>query len=114
VCRGSPQHRATARAKGDEVWALALLGQVASSGRHADPEAATGYLLEAIGKATALEMRPATARCHLHLGTMSMRFVRREEAEAHLRTAATQLAELQMQWWLAEFGKLFTVPPGRI
>jgi len=88
--------------RGQEAWALHLLGDVAA---HRDPsgaEAAEGRYHAALTLATELGMRPLMAHCHVGLGTLSRRMGSREKTQNHLSAATTILRETGMRFWLEQ------------
>jgi tetratricopeptide (TPR) repeat protein len=84
-------------ARGNEVHALCLAGDVASTGGGEDAE---GFYREALALAGELGMRPVVAHCHLGLGKLDRRAGKREQAQEHLRTATTMYREMDMRFWL--------------
>ena len=46
-----------------------------------------------------LGMRPLVAHCHLGLRKLDRRLGKREQAQEHLRTAATLYREMDMRFW---------------
>ncbi|MEK7701037.1 MAG: adenylate cyclase, partial [candidate division NC10 bacterium] len=85
-------------ARGSEAHALCLAGDVASTGGAEDTP---GYYREALALAGELGMRPLVAHCHLGLGKLYRPVGKRQEARAHLTTAATMLRDMDMRFWLA-------------
>ncbi len=83
-------------ARGSEVHALCLAGDVASTGGAED---APGYYREALALAGELGMRPLVAHCHLGLGKLYRRTDKRELAQEQLRTAATMYRDMDMRFW---------------
>jgi len=89
-------------ARGDEAWALRLLGDVAL---HRDrPEAATAaaHYGAAMTLASELEMRPLLAHCHSGLAGLYRRIGQPEQAEEHLAAARAMYGEMGMTHWLAK------------
>jgi tetratricopeptide (TPR) repeat protein len=87
-------------ARGNQAWALRLLGEVAA---HRDPrrvEDAQDRYDEALALANELGMRPLVAHCHLALGKLYRRLGKREKAQEHLTTATTMYREMDMRFWL--------------
>ena len=84
-------------ARGSEVHALCLAGDVASTG---GAEGAGGYYREAVALADTLGMRPLVAHCHLGLGKLYRRTGTRDEAQEHLTAATTMYGEMGMTYWL--------------
>jgi len=88
--------------KGQEVWTLHVLGEIA---RVRDPgavEDAERFYREAIAIADTLGMRPLIAHCHLGLGKLYRRTGKREQAPEHLTTAMTMYREMGMTDWLEQ------------
>jgi DNA-binding SARP family transcriptional activator len=83
-------------ARGNEAWALRLLGEIALRGEPLDAAAAEAHYRSALAIAIELGMRPALAHCHAGLGRLFQRTGRREQAEEHLATAATMFREMGM------------------
>ncbi len=86
--------------RGNEVYALRLLGVVAAEGVPADLETARARFEEARALAEKLGMRPLLARCLLGLGRVARRAGDAAEARRLLDRAAALLRELGMQFWL--------------
>jgi tetratricopeptide (TPR) repeat protein len=90
------------RERGDEVWVLRLLGEIAT---HADPpnvEQTESYYRQAQVLADELGMRPLAAHCHLGLGTLYQRVGRDDEARVELSRAAELYRAMDMPFWLAK------------
>jgi tetratricopeptide (TPR) repeat protein len=78
--------------RGHEVYALRLLGEVAThAGEH---------YRSAMALAHELGMRPLVAHCHLGLGKLYRRTGPPEQAREHLTTATTMYREMDMRFWL--------------
>jgi class 3 adenylate cyclase/tetratricopeptide (TPR) repeat protein len=90
----------TREERGYEAWALRLLGEIASHRNHPDVEAAEAHHRAAITLALELGMRPLVAHCHLGLGKLYRSADKRQEAQKHLKTAATMYREMGMTFWL--------------
>jgi tetratricopeptide (TPR) repeat protein len=94
--------------QGYEVYALHLLGKIASCSEPADIGVAEMKYLEALGLAEKLGM--LVAHCGLGLGRRARRTGRLDEAREHLTTATTMYSEMDMRFWLeqaeAEIGEL--------
>ncbi len=88
------------RERGNEVYALRLLGLVASEEtppRVAEAREAYG---EAIRLAETLSMRPLLARCYLGLGRLARATGDGPAASQHLEVATSLLREMGMSFWL--------------
>jgi tetratricopeptide (TPR) repeat protein len=88
------------RRRGDQVWALRLLGEIASRCDLPHPDQADGHYRQALALAEELGMRPLVAHCHLGLGKLYHRTDQREQAREHLATATTMYREMGMMYWL--------------
>ena len=100
--------------RGDEAYALLLLGEIAASGESPDADETEARYREALALSEELEMRPLQAHCHLGLGKLYRRIGRVDEARAELATAISRLREMEMTFWLpeaeAELTELATAP----
>jgi len=86
--------------RGNEAYALRLLGEIAA---HKDPPEygeAEDHYLQAIVLAEELGMRPFIAQCHLGLGRLYRRKDSLQQAKRHLTTATTMMRDMQMGSWL--------------
>ena len=91
--------------RGNEAWALRLLGEIAS--HHARPDVATAeaHYGAAMTLASELEIRPLSAHCHLGLGRLYRRTGKRERAQEHLTAATEMYGEMGMTYWLEKVEK---------
>jgi tetratricopeptide (TPR) repeat protein len=91
--------------RGNEAWALHLLGEIAS--HHARPAEATAaaHYGAAMTLASELEMRPLVAHCHFGLGRLYRRTGKPEQAKVHLTTATAMYGEMRMTYWLEKLEK---------
>jgi class 3 adenylate cyclase/tetratricopeptide (TPR) repeat protein len=85
---------------GYEVWALRLLGEIASHPHRTDVATAKAHYRAAMALASELGMRPLVAHCHLGLGKLYRQTGKREQAHGALTTANTMYREMNMQYWL--------------
>ena len=88
--------------RGHEVYALRLLGEVASRRDPPDVPAAAVHYQGSIGLGQELGMRPVVAHCHLGLGKLYRRVARREQAREHLTIATTMYREMDMRFSLEQ------------
>jgi len=88
--------------RGHEVYALRLLGAVATRRGSSEAETAQTLYGDAIALAERLHMRPLIAHGHLGLGTLYRLTGRREPAHEHCATAATMYREMGMTYWLEQ------------
>jgi tetratricopeptide (TPR) repeat protein len=90
------------KARGNEVYALRLLGAIHA---HQDPlevEAAEAYYQQALALADELGMRPLQVHCHLGLGTLYVAIGQREQARTALSTAIELYRAMEMTFWLPQ------------
>ncbi len=85
--------------RGNQVYALRLLGKVAIYAPDVDPARAEEHLGRAISLAEELGMRPLRARCYLLLGQL-VRAKGSPAAADHIRTAAALFQDMNMRYWL--------------
>jgi tetratricopeptide (TPR) repeat protein len=88
--------------RGDEAWALRLLGEIASHHTRPDVATAEAHYGAAMALASELGMRPLVAHCHLGLGKLYRRTGKRQQAQEHLSTATTMYREMDMRFWLEQ------------
>jgi tetratricopeptide (TPR) repeat protein len=88
--------------RGDEAYALRLLGEVAAQRHPPDCEQAGDYYRQALALADELGMRPLQAHCHRGLGTLYAKIGQREQAYAELSTAIALYHDMEMTFWLPQ------------
>jgi tetratricopeptide (TPR) repeat protein len=88
--------------RGNQAYALRLLGDIAALQDPLKAELAEGYFRQALALADALGMRPLQAHCHLGLGTLYAKTVMREAARAELATAMELYRAMDMTFWLPQ------------
>ncbi|HXU90638.1 MAG TPA: adenylate/guanylate cyclase domain-containing protein [Methylomirabilota bacterium] len=86
--------------RGDEAYALRLLGEIHSHETPPDDASAEARYCAATALADRLGMRPLTAHCHLGLGKLYRRTDERERAREHFTSATTMYREMGMTYWL--------------
>jgi tetratricopeptide (TPR) repeat protein len=86
--------------KGQQAWALWLLGEIASGRDPLDVDGARGFYREATTLGEALGMQPLLAHCQLGLGTLYRRAGRRQISLEALTGAAALFRRLDMSGWL--------------
>jgi tetratricopeptide (TPR) repeat protein len=84
--------------RGDEAWALRLLGDLASDGGQF-PEA-DGHYRDALALADALGMRPLVAHCHQGLGGLARGTGDLDRARHELGAARELYRDMDMTVWL--------------
>jgi tetratricopeptide (TPR) repeat protein len=93
-------HARAHKERGNQAYALRLLGDIAT---HRDPpevEEANTHYREALALANELGMRPLQVHCHLGLGTLYAKTGRREQARTELSAAITLYRAMDMTFWL--------------
>jgi tetratricopeptide (TPR) repeat protein len=86
--------------RGDEAYALRLLGEIHSQETPPDDGAAETRYRQAMTLADHLGMRLLVAHCQFGLGTLYRRTEKREQAQEHLTTATAMYREMGMTYWL--------------
>ena len=86
--------------RGNQAWALRVLGEIASHRDPVDAENAEASYGQALALAEELGMRPLMAHCHLGLGKLYSRTDKRQQAQEHLSTATIMYGEMGMTYWL--------------
>jgi class 3 adenylate cyclase/tetratricopeptide (TPR) repeat protein len=88
--------------RGNQAYALRLLGEIA--GRREPPavELAADYYRQALSLAEDLGMRPLQAHCHRGLGTLHSKTSHKEQARTALSTAIALYRTMAMTFWLPE------------
>jgi tetratricopeptide (TPR) repeat protein len=86
--------------RGQEAWALRLLGEICSRAVAPEIEKAEEHYRRAITLAEELGMRPLIAHCQLGLGRFFRRTGKIEQAKTHLTTATAMMREMEMGIWL--------------
>jgi tetratricopeptide (TPR) repeat protein len=88
--------------RGDEAYALRLLGEVAARREPPENDRAGDYYRQALALAEALDMRPLQAHCHRDLGTLYATTGQQEQARAALAAAMELYRAMEMTFWLPE------------
>jgi tetratricopeptide (TPR) repeat protein len=91
-------------ARGNEAWALLLLGEVLAQHEGEDAVEAERTLDSALAMARQLEMRPLEGRCHLAFGGLHGRQGALERATENVAAAAEIFRQLGMAFWLERSG----------
>jgi tetratricopeptide (TPR) repeat protein len=87
--------------RGDEAWALEVLGEVATEGTGPALDEAIEHFEASLALAEQLGMHSLRARCHLGLGRAHGRAGRPAESRVELARAAETFRALGMTSWLA-------------
>ena len=102
LAEGALAHARTHQERGNQAYALQLLGEIAT---HSDPpevESATTHYQQALSLAEELGMRPLQAHCHLGLGTLYLKTDRPKPARAELTTAIALYRAMDMTLWIPQ------------
>jgi tetratricopeptide (TPR) repeat protein len=86
--------------RGNEAWALRLLGDIASHDASPDVTTAAAHYDAAMTLASELDMRPLVAHSHRGLGRLYRRTGNPEPAQEHLAIATAMYREMGMTYWL--------------
>jgi class 3 adenylate cyclase/tetratricopeptide (TPR) repeat protein len=89
------------KARGNEAYALRLLGEIHARQDPLEVEAAEAAYRQALALAEALGMRPLLAHCHLGLGSLYINVSRMAQARAELSSAIEQFRAMGMAFWLS-------------
>jgi tetratricopeptide (TPR) repeat protein len=88
--------------RGNEAYALKLLGDIVAHRQPREVEAAETHYRLALALAEELGMRPLQAHCHRGLGTLYVTTGQREQARAELSTAIALYRAMDMTFWLPQ------------
>jgi tetratricopeptide (TPR) repeat protein len=88
--------------RGEEAWALWLLGEIAMHRDPPDLALADVHYQQALALAEELGMRPLQAHCHHGLGRLYGQTGRSEQARAALATAIALYRAMAMTFWLPQ------------
>jgi class 3 adenylate cyclase/tetratricopeptide (TPR) repeat protein len=90
------------KARGNEAYALWLLGAIAAHRTPPDITQAAAHYRQALALAEDLGMRPLQAHCHRGLGPVYAAGGQREQARTALSTAIHMYRAMAMTFWLPE------------
>jgi tetratricopeptide (TPR) repeat protein len=88
--------------RGNEAYALRLLGEIAARREPSEVEQAEGHYHQALALADELGMRPLQAHCHLGLGTLYAKVDQQETASTELSAAIELYRAMDMTFWLPQ------------
>ena len=88
--------------RGNEAYALHLLGDIAVRREPPVSEQAGEYYRQALALAEELGMRPLVAHCRLGLGTLYAAIGQREQARTELAIALAMYQSMEMTLWLPQ------------
>jgi tetratricopeptide (TPR) repeat protein len=90
------------KARGDEAYALQLLGETAARPDPPEVEPAEAYYRQALTLAEELGMRPLQAHCHFGLGSLYAKTSRWDAARGALSAAIALYRTMEMTFWLPQ------------
>jgi tetratricopeptide (TPR) repeat protein len=96
------EHSRTHKKRGDEAYALHLLGEIALHRDPPDIDQAETHYQQALALADELGIRPLQAHCHRGLGTLYSQTGQSEKARTELSTAIGMYRDMEMTFWLPE------------
>jgi tetratricopeptide (TPR) repeat protein len=88
--------------RGEEAWALWLLGEIAMQRDPPDLALADVHYRQALTLADTLGLRPLQAHCHRGLGTLYAQTGQRQPARAALAAAMALYRAMEMTFWLPQ------------
>jgi class 3 adenylate cyclase/tetratricopeptide (TPR) repeat protein len=88
--------------RGNEAYALRLLGDIAARCEPPESELAATHYCQALALADELGMRPLVAHCHLGLGMLYHKLGRGEQSRHELSAAITLYRAMDMTFWLPQ------------
>jgi tetratricopeptide (TPR) repeat protein len=92
----------THQERGNEAYALRLLGDMAARREPPESEQAEDHYRQALVLAEELGMRPLQAHCHRGLGTLYLKLGGHAKARAELDTAIDLYKAMEMTSWLPQ------------
>ena len=88
--------------RGDQAYALLLLGDIAVRRAPLDAAPAEAYYRQVLALANELGMRPLQAHCHWGFGTLYTRTGQRDRDRTELVTAVDLYRAMDMAFWLPQ------------
>jgi class 3 adenylate cyclase len=95
-------HTRTYKERGNEAYALHLLGEIAARREPPESDQAEAHYCQALALAEELGMRPLQAHCHCDLGTLYATRGQQGQACAALATAIDLYRDMEMTFWLPQ------------
>jgi tetratricopeptide (TPR) repeat protein len=102
LAAGTVTHARAHQERGNEAYALCLLGNIATRREPPETEQAEAHYRQALALAEELAMRPLVAHCHLGLGTLYATTGRHEQAHPELFRAIELYRAMDMTFWLPQ------------
>jgi len=100
LAEGALAHVREHQERGNEAYALRLLGDIAVQRDPLQVEQAEAYYQQAVALAEELGMRPLQAHCHRGLGSLYAMTGQREQARTALAAAIALYQSMEMTFWL--------------
>jgi tetratricopeptide (TPR) repeat protein len=88
--------------RGNEAYALHLLGDIAAQRDPPESEPAEAHYRQALALAEELRMRPLMAHCHRGLGMLYLKLGRGAQARPELSAAIALYRTMDMTFWLPQ------------
>jgi hypothetical protein len=102
LAEGALAHACTYQERGNEAYALRLLGDIVARREPPEVTQAETHYYQALTLAEELGMRPLQAHCHCGLGTLYAKTGRQEQARTELSTAIEMYRAMDMTFWLPQ------------
>jgi class 3 adenylate cyclase/tetratricopeptide (TPR) repeat protein len=102
LAEGALAHAREHQERGNQAYALRLLGEIAARCDPPHVEEAEIHYQAALALAEELGMRPLVAHCHHGLGTLYAKLGQREQARAELSAAIELYRTMEMTFWLPQ------------
>jgi tetratricopeptide (TPR) repeat protein len=102
VVESALAHARAYQERGDQAYALRLLGDIAAHREPPESVLAEVHYRQALTLAEELGMRPLQAHCHRGLGTLYARSGSREQARAALSATIALYRAMDMTFWLPQ------------
>jgi tetratricopeptide (TPR) repeat protein len=102
LAEGALAHAREHQERGNQVYALRLLGASAARRDPPEHERAEAHYRQALALADELGMRPLVAHCYFGLGIVYVKTAQREQACAELSAAIELYRAMDMTFWLPQ------------
>jgi tetratricopeptide (TPR) repeat protein len=102
LAEGALTHARQHQERGNEAYALRLLGDIAARRKPPEVTPAAAHYRQAHALAEELGMRPLQAHCHRGLGTLYATIGQQEQARAELSAAIVLYRAMAMTFWLPQ------------
>jgi tetratricopeptide (TPR) repeat protein len=102
LAEGALSHARQHQERGNQAYALHLLGDIAARRELPESASAETYYHQAVALAEELGMRPLQAHCHRGLGTLYATIGQQEQARTELSAAIVLYRAMDMTFWLPQ------------